>query len=171
MNDREPDRVSLHFDPQTNTITVGNLSSVVAPAGDAKANDAVLEHYLSLVAAARGSQLGPDLQVRAEDVEILAVLLHLDDELLEARIIRILGVDRHDASDLRARLFRQRLLIGAVSVTMGILGVAPVTASSAAGSAPPERKPVDIGSALVIERAQQPADPHVRLGDSYTYER
>lgn len=171
MTDREPDRLALYFDRETSTITVGNVSSVVAPAADAEANEAVLERYLSLVAAARGSQLGPDLQVRAEDVEVLSELLHLEDGQLEARIMRILGVDRHDASDLRARLSRQRLLIGAVSLTVGVLAVAPLAPGSATASAPAQREPVDIANALVIERAQQPTDPNVRIADSYTYER
>jgi len=171
-----PRRDTIRYDLSCHLLTVGQHSAIMAPSGDGDGNEAVLQTYLQLVARSRGVVLGAGMQLRYDDIEALAELLDLDDVALAARLSRMLGVSMREAKEVRSRLARHRLLIGAASLTVGLLAAVPFVASgdepqttTAATAAPAPG--VQIGSALVIERGTQPADPNTQIGDSVTYER
>jgi transcriptional regulator with XRE-family HTH domain len=166
-----PERDPVHYDPVRCLLTVGQRVVELHAAAFSHDNDGVLREYLTVVADARHTYVGPHLQLRQDDIEVLAELLDLDDADLEARLSRILGVDRREATHLRGLLTRQRVAIAAASVAIGLVAAVPFARAADHSSAVTERKPVEIGDALTIERATQPADTNVQLADTYTYER
>jgi transcriptional regulator with XRE-family HTH domain len=166
-----PEREPVQYTPEANVITVGGRTAEITPAEDGDANELVLDTYLQLVAEVRGVSMDRPFALRHDDIEILAELLDLDDCDLDERLARKLGVGLGAARDVRRRLSRQRMVIGAASMTMGLLAMVPFVHQDHSASVTTDRKPVEIGSALMIERAQQPADGSAQLGDVYSYER
>jgi transcriptional regulator with XRE-family HTH domain len=166
-----PERDPVEYTPAANLITVGGRTAEIVPAEDGDANERVLDTYLNLVAEVRGVSMDRPFALRHDDIEILATLLNLDDRELDDRLARKLGVGLGAARDVRRRISRQRMVVSAASMTMGLLAMVPFAHQDHSASVATERKPVEIGSALMIERAQQPADGSAVLGDVYTYER
>jgi hypothetical protein len=116
------------------------------------------------------------MQLRYDDIQALAELLHQDDVELDWRLSRMLGVSLPEATEVRARISRHRLLIGAASLAVGLIAAVPFVGggraptSTAAATVTPAPG-VEIGTAMVIERGTQPTDPHTQIGDAVTYER
>ena len=170
------ERVPVQYDATMNVLTVGDRSVALAPAADGAGNEHVLRTYLDLVAAVRGVTVGRDMQLRDDDIEALGTLLHVDDRELHARLIRMLGVDARTARQLRSRIRRHRNVLVAASLSLGAFAASPLMphvnkAPVAPVAAPSTQRPAEIGSALIIERGMQPADPNVQIGDAVTYER
>jgi hypothetical protein len=93
-----------------------------------RTNDDVLMAFLSLVRQERGLRPDRDVAVRTDDLDALAEALDLDDEELEERLMRVVGLTRRQAAELRAQLLRRRLTAGVVAM---IAGIGLVTASRA----------------------------------------
>ena len=169
------ERVPVQYDATMNVLTVGDRSVALAPAADGAGNEHVLRTYLDLVAAVRGVTVGRDMHLRDDDIEALGTLLHVDDRELHARLIRMLGVDARTARQLRSRIRRHRNVLVAASLSLGAFAAPLMPHASkphvAPVAAPSTQAPAEIGSALVIERGTQPADPNVQIGDAVTYER
>jgi hypothetical protein len=209
-------------------LTIGDKSTLVPDL--AAGNEAVLRSYLALVADVRGTPIGSGIEVRHDDVVVLAEILDLTDADLELHLANLLGVSANDAADVHRRIRRHRAFALSFAAALGSIGIVgatniseaspaparsavvtsvqegvpattadlvsaepvietfvPVETAAAASVAsepepPPEPAPepplapsgpddVQIGSALVIERGQQPDDPNVQIGDAVTYER
>ena len=203
-----PRRETVRYDRASRLLTVGEHAAVIEPSTDGDGNETLLRTYLELVARSRGVVLGAGMQLRDDDIHVLAQVLDLDDAALTSRLSRMLGVSMHEAKAVRGRIARRRLLVGAASLGVGVLASVPfvggrseppttmattattavttttvaatttttaVTATTAAvteATATTAPMPsVDIGTALVIERGTQPADPNTQIGDTVTYER
>jgi hypothetical protein len=164
-----PERQPVQYTPAANLITVGPHTAQIERAEDSDANEAVLEAYLTLVADARDVSRHGRFDLRFDDVEILAQLLHLDDAELDQRLARMLGIEVGAAREVHSRMARHRKLFGAAS--LALLSSLPFVHDRPSSNVSTEKRPVEIGAAMVVWRAQQPADPGVQLGDVYSYER
>jgi len=216
-------RQPVIFDRDTMRLSIGDRSIVVPDFS--VGNEAMLRSYLALVAEVRGTPIGSGIQVRHDDVVVLAEILDLADVDLEVHLANLLGVSAKDAAAVHGKLRRHRALAAAASVAISgiaLLGATNISAASApsapgsqashttaistsepegppvaptvaqaptppppAASAPapapaaapaPAEHPkssddVQIGTAMVIERGEQPADPSTQIGDTVTYER
>lgn len=115
-------RRQVAFDAASGTLTVGGRTTVVDC--DPSDNECLLRTYLDLVADQRSVPLGRSIHLRRDDIAVLAELLDLDDDDLEARLQRILHLSEADAADLHRRLLRHRVAAAAVGV--GLLAAVPV---------------------------------------------
>jgi hypothetical protein len=120
-------RQPVTFDPTTRLLSVGVHSTVVPDV--AGSNEAMLRGYLAVVAMARGTAVASLTEVRQHDVVVLAQLLDLDDNDLEARFIRLLGMTPAMAADTRRRIAMHRAVLAAAGITVGAL----MTSASASG--------------------------------------
>jgi transcriptional regulator with XRE-family HTH domain len=113
-----PRRGVLSYDADTGVMRLGAGATELSTS--MRDNDDVLYAFLALVRQQR--RVGPHQEVamRGEDLEALADALDLDDEELEERLVRILGLNRRQAAQLRARLLRRRLTVGVVSMIAGL---------------------------------------------------
>jgi transcriptional regulator with XRE-family HTH domain len=117
-----PRRSVLMYDPATGVLQLGSQSTLLPTA--MRTNDDVLGAFLSLVRRERGVRADRDVTVRGDDLEALAEALDLDDEELEERLVRIVGLSRRQAAAVRAQLVRRRLTVGVVGMLAGISLVA-----------------------------------------------
>lgn len=124
-------RQPVEFDPQSLRLTIGEHSTLVSD--PALGNEAVLRSYLGLVAEVRGTPIGSGIEVRHDDVVVLAQVLDLTDTDLESHLQRLLGVSAAEAANVGRRLRRRRAFATAMaSVTVGglaLLGATNVAAS------------------------------------------
>jgi hypothetical protein len=127
-------RRAVTFDPATRRLTVGSRSTIVPEVADN--NEAMLRGYLALVARARGFAVASLTQVRQHDVAVLAELLDLEDADLEARFVRLLGMTPEVAAETRRRIVRQRSILAAAGITVGVLLGAGGTAAASGPTAP-----------------------------------
>jgi transcriptional regulator with XRE-family HTH domain len=113
-----PRRGVLSYDADSGLMRLGAGATELSTS--MRDNDDVLHAFLALVRQQR--RVGPhhEVAVRGEDLEALADALDLDDEELEERLVRILGLNRRQAAQLRARLLRRRLTVGVVSMIAGL---------------------------------------------------
>lgn len=161
------ERRMVSWDPATATLTVGARSTLVTcDPGD---NECLLRTYLGLVAEQRDVRLGLGVSLRRDDVAVLAELLDLDDDDLEARLVRILRLSEAEARDLTQRLRRHKVVAAAVGV--GLLAGVPVSqavagANDAAGSDDDRTRaavtvadvsPAPVDDPVVIELTPTPA--------------
>ena len=88
-------------------------------------NDTVLGAYIGMVRRLRGLRPDQDVKVRQEDLEALGEALDVDDEELEERLVRVIGMSRTQAAAVRAQLLRRRLAVPMVGMLAGLslLGV------------------------------------------------
>jgi hypothetical protein len=206
-------RQPVMFDREAMRLSIGDRSTVVPDF--AAGNEAMLRSYLALVAEVRGTPIGSGIEVRHDDVVVLAEILDLADTDLEVHLANLLGVSANDAADVHRRLRRHHAFAAAFAAALGSIAlvgatnvpassspatpvviasvhedvpattaiVASAPAAAAADETPPPppaptshshpRSPddVQIGTALVIERGEQPDDPSTQIGDAVTYER
>jgi len=132
-------RTPVEFDADTMRLTIGAHSTVINH--PALGNEAVLRSYLALVGEVRGTPIGSGIQIRHDDVVVLAQILDLCDADLEQHLASLLGVSPMAAAEVGRRLRRRRAFAAATaSLTVGglaFLGAANVGATPA----PPAPKP------------------------------
>src|SRR3954467_11608768 len=135
-------RQPVEFDPETMRLTIGEHSTVVSH--PALGNEAVLRSYLSLVGAVRGTPIGSGIEIRHDDIVVLAQVLDLADGDLESDLARLLGVSSATAAEVGRRLRRRHAFVAAgASLTVG--GLALFGASKVAASpAPATPKPAAV---------------------------
>jgi hypothetical protein len=87
-------------------------------------NDTVLGAYIGMVRRQRGLRPDQDVKVRQEDLEALSEALDLDDDELEERLVRVIGMSRTQAAAVRAQLLRRRLAVPMVGMlaALSLLG-------------------------------------------------
>jgi transcriptional regulator with XRE-family HTH domain len=122
VTDLLPRRGALTYDPTTGVLQLGSQSTVLSTA--TRSNDDVLVAFLSLVRLERGVRPDREITVRGDDLEALADALDLDDDELEERFVRIVGLSRKHAAAVRAQMLRRRLTVGVVGMLAGISLVA-----------------------------------------------
>jgi hypothetical protein len=143
-------RQPVEFDHETMRLTIGEHSTVVSH--PALGNEAVLRSYLSLVGKVRGTPIGSGIEVRHDDVVVLAQVLDLTDADLESHLARLLGVSAATAAEVGRRLRRRHAFVAtAASLTVG--GLALFGATKVAASPSPAPKP-----AVVVATTSSP-DP------------
>ncbi len=113
-----PSRTNLSYDSDTGTMRLGD--HVLTLPASMRDDDTVLGAFLGLVRRQRGLRPDQDVNVREEDLEALADALDLDDEELEERLVRIVGLSRRRAAIVRAQLMRRRLTAGMVGLVAGL---------------------------------------------------
>jgi transcriptional regulator with XRE-family HTH domain len=118
-----PRRASVSYDPSTGIMRMGDQS--VALPGNMLDNDTVLSAYIGMVRRQRGLRPDQDVRVRQEDLEALGEALDLDDDELEERLVRVIGMSRSQAAAVRAQLLRRRLAVPMVGMlaALSLLGV------------------------------------------------
>ncbi|HEV3227401.1 MAG TPA: hypothetical protein VGZ52_11220 [Acidimicrobiales bacterium] len=122
------------FDRNSLRLTIGEHSTVVPD--PAHGNEAVLRCYLALVAEVRGTPIGSGIEVRQDDVAVLAEILDLADSDLDSHLATLLGVSVEAAVEVHHRLRRHRALAAAATVTVGGLALLGATKVSAEPSPP-----------------------------------
>ena len=152
-----PDPVAVDFD--RHVLRVATAEATLATAD----NDEVLNAYVWLVRQQRSLKPGQPLLLRAEDIDVLATQLDLEDADLEARLTRITGVDHDDAVGIVRALVSRRVgrPVAGVLGSIGLLGapaaaLAPPAAPSAVvvPSPAPTATPALDGFSLAISTAQ-----------------
>jgi transcriptional regulator with XRE-family HTH domain len=113
-----PRRASVSYDPSTGIMRMGDQA--VALPGAMLDNDTVLGAFIGMVRRQRGLRPDQDVKVRQEDLEALSEALDLDDEELEERLVRVIGMSRTQAAAMRARLLRRRLAVPMVGMLAGL---------------------------------------------------
>lgn len=113
-------RRTVSWNPGTGMLSVGDHSARLP---DRRDNTTILRTYLELVRSQRSQPIQDRVELRRDDVIVLAELLDLDDDALEDELADLLGLDPREASSLRRRLLRHRVAAAAFSV--GILAGAP----------------------------------------------
>jgi hypothetical protein len=146
-------RKPVTFDPATRQLTVGSRSTIVPDVADN--NEAMLRGYLALVARARGFAVASLTQVRQHDVAVLAELLDLEDADLEARFVRLLGMTPEVAAETRRRIVRQRSMLAAAGMTVGML----LAAGGTAGASGPTGPAASVAPVAVSIAAAAVAEP------------
>jgi len=118
-----PRRASVSYDPSTGIMRMGDQA--VALPGSMLDNDTVLGAYIGMVRRQRGLRPDQDVKVRQEDLEALSEALDLDDDELEERLVRVIGMSRTQAAAVRAQLLRRRLAVPMVGMlaALSLLGV------------------------------------------------
>jgi transcriptional regulator with XRE-family HTH domain len=117
-----PRRGEVTYDPETGVMRLGAASIVLSTA--TRDNDGVLAAFLVLVREQRHVAPNREVAVRVDDLEALAEALDLDDDELEERLMRVVGLTRRQAAAVRAQLLRRRLTVGVVGMLAGISLVA-----------------------------------------------
>lgn len=127
-------RQPVTFDPRTHRLTIGDKSTVVPDS--AAGNEAMLRSYLALVAEVRGTPIGAGIEVRHDDVVVLAEILDLTDADLEVHLANLLGVSANDAADVHRRIRRHRAFAVSFAAALGSIGIVGATNISAASPGP-----------------------------------
>lgn len=110
-------------------------------------DDDLLEAYLDFVRSLRNQQAG-NVWLRTQDLDVLAAVLGRTTEAVQADLEGRMAVQRHQAARLRTK--RRRTAFAAFGVA--IVGSALVVAAPGRASNQSMAAPVQIGSALTIER-------------------
>ena len=76
--------------------------------------------FVGLVRRQRRLRPDQDVRIRYEDVDTLGAALDLDDNELEERLIRVIGLSRQQAAAVRAQMLRRRLAVPVVGMLAGI---------------------------------------------------
>jgi transcriptional regulator with XRE-family HTH domain len=113
-----PRRAVVSYDPSTGIMQMGDQA--VAIPTTSLDNDTVLAAFVALVRRVRGLRLDQDVKVRQEDLDALGEVLDLDDQELEERLMRIIGMSRSQAAAVRAQLLRKRLAVPMVGMLAGL---------------------------------------------------
>ncbi len=115
-NDRKRhDVISIDEDE----IRVG--SSVVPITG--LGNDRVLAIFVDTVRKQRHIEANAPIELRDEDLDVLASALDLSDRKLRARLTRIVGLSSAEAANVHHALLRRRAIAGAATLSLGAAGV------------------------------------------------
>lgn len=104
VGDLFPERDRVEYDPRTFLMRVGE-SIVAVPNPN---NQLILETYLRLVRQQRQLPADSYVHIRKSDIDLLANTLDLHDELLEKRLVVMVGMSPQAAAELRYTLVRRR---------------------------------------------------------------
>jgi hypothetical protein len=137
---RDVPRQPVTFDRDSQRLAIGDRSTVVPDS--AAGNEAMLRSYLALVAEVRGTLIGSGIEVRHDDVVVLAEILDLDDSDLEVHLANLLGVSANDAADVHRRIRRHRARTAVATLTVGGLALLGATNVSMASPAPARPAPL-----------------------------
>ena len=96
-------------------------SSVVPIAG--LGNDRVLGIFVDTVRKQRQIAANAPIELRDEDLDVLASALDLSDRKLRARLTRVVGLSSAEAADVHHALLRRRAIAGAATLSLGAAGV------------------------------------------------
>ena len=132
---REP----VTFDRHSMRLTIGDRS--IAVPDSAVGNEAMLRSYLALVAEVRGTPIGSGIEVRHDDVVVLAEILDLSDRDLEVHLANLLGVSAKDAAEVHRRIRRHHAFAAAFAAALGSVALLSATVS---GASPMPAKPAAI---------------------------
>ena len=148
------------FDRDSLRLTIGDRSTVVPDS--TAGNEAVLRSYLALVAEVRGTPIGSGIEVRHDDVMVLAEILDLDDADLETHLANLLGVSAKVAADVHGRIRRHHAFAAAFAAALGSIAMLSATNVSAASPAPAKVTVVssaheDVPATTAIVEASTPA--------------
>jgi hypothetical protein len=127
-------RRPVTFDHDSLRLSIGDKSTVVPDS--AAGNEAMLRSYLALVAEVRGTPIGSGIEVRHDDVVVLAEILDLADTDLEVHLANLLGVSAKDAADVHTRIRRHLAFAAAFAAALGSIAIVGATTVSAASPAP-----------------------------------
>jgi hypothetical protein len=129
-NDRKRhDVISLDEDE----MRVG--SSVVPITG--LGNDRVLAIFVDTVRKQRHLTATAAIELRDEDLDVLASALDLSDRKLRARLTRIVGLSSAEAANVHHALLRRRAIAGAATLSLGAAGVFGLASMDAPQPVPP----------------------------------
>jgi hypothetical protein len=134
-------RQPVTFDRDSMQLTIGDRSTAVPDS--AVGNEAMLRSYLALVAEVRGTPIGSGIEVRHDDVVVLAEILDLADADLEVHLANLLGVSAKDAAAVHRRIRRHHAFAAAFAAALGSIALVSATNVSAA---PNRAQPVAIAS-------------------------
>jgi hypothetical protein len=93
----------------------------ISIAGQPVSADAALASYAAVLGAVRGAMPGEPLELRSEDLVVLAATLGTDDRDVENRIRALLGCSRAEARRIHRELIRRRLLRPVAALAVGSL--------------------------------------------------
>ena len=96
-------------------------SSVVPITG--LGNDRVLAIFVDTVRKQRHIAANASIELRDEDLDVLASALDLSDRKLRARLTRIVGLSSAEAANVHHALLRRRAIAGAATLSLGAAGV------------------------------------------------
>ena len=136
-------RQPVTFDRDSLRLTIGDKSTVVPDS--AAGNEAMLRCYLALVAEVRGTPIGSGIEVRHDDVVVLAEILDLTDDDLEVHLANLLGVSANDAAEVHRRIRRHHAFAAAFAAALG--SVVFVGATNVSAASPAVARPAVIASA------------------------
>ena len=109
-------------------------SSVVPITG--LGNDRVLGIFVDTVRKQRNIAANAPIELRDEDLDVLASALDLSDRKLRARLTRIVGLTSAEAATVHHALLRRRAIAGAATLSLGAAGVFGLVSMEAPQSAP-----------------------------------
>src|SRR4051812_24414509 len=128
-NSRQP----VTFDRASMRLAIGDKCTLVPD--PAAGNEAMLRSYLALVADVRGTPIGSGIEVRHDDVVVLAEILDLTDADLDVHLANLLGVSAKDAADVHRRIRRHVAFAATFAAALGSIGIVGAANVSAAGPA------------------------------------
>ncbi len=114
------------IDIDAKRIVVGTEVAVLEPDGD------VLQEYVDLVQRVRYSQPGDPIALRAGDLAALSRALGHDTDLIEARIVELLGCTHREARSLHAEILRRKLVVPVAGLVTGLAVVTGIGVAAAA---------------------------------------
>jgi hypothetical protein len=138
----ETSRQPVTFERDSLRLTIGDKSAVVPDS--AAGNEATLRSYLALVAEVRGTPIGSGIEVRHDDVVVLAEILDLTDRDLEVHLANLLGVSANDAADVHRRIRVHHAFAAAFAAALG--SIAMVGATNVSAASPAVAKPAVVSS-------------------------
>jgi transcriptional regulator with XRE-family HTH domain len=120
------------IDIDAKRIVVGTEVALLEADGD------VLQVYADLVQRVRYSQPGDPIALRAGDLVALSRALGHDTDVIEARIVELLGCTQREARSLHAEILRRKLVVPVAGLVTGLAVVTGVgVAAAATGSSHP----------------------------------
>lgn len=120
-----PDRMPIEIDPRGVLSTGGSAISF-----DPADVDSLLENYLRLIRALRGEERPQAIELRRNDVEVLAQYLELPGEELVERLAALMG-----ATQLQRRVLAGMFVAGAMVIGLSALAAANLQAAEEANGA------------------------------------
>lgn len=134
----------LTFDPATGRMSLGVFDASVPPGS---ANAVVLDAYVDLVAQRRGHRLTDPVEVRADDLDVLADLLDTNAPDIDALIAQILGTPPEETAGLVDRLRSRKLALGLAAAAAGLVVLGTMGFGLGVGGNEPSPVPVTTSAA------------------------
>jgi transcriptional regulator with XRE-family HTH domain len=100
-------------------------------------SEEVIQGYIKIVKRLRKTKPGKSLELRADDVQVLAHALQGDPADIERRIADALGCSREEARALHAEMLRRKVLLPVASLAVGVAAIAGVSHAASADAAAP----------------------------------